>query len=65
MGSSPALMRLVIRDVVRAGLISHPKFVTNDPVLGGAINSCQALHLTALTPQEAVQFASELCKLVQ
>lgn len=46
-------------DVVRAALVSHPKFITNDPDLMAAINSCQQLHLTALTPQEAMQFASE------
>jgi hypothetical protein len=46
-------------DVVRAALISRPKFVTNDPDLRDAINACQALHLTAITPAQAVQFASE------
>ncbi len=46
-------------DVVRAALVSHPKFITNDPDLMEAINSCQQLHLTALTPQQAMQFASQ------
>jgi hypothetical protein len=46
-------------DVVRAALISHPKFISNDPELREAINACQQLHLTALTPQDAMQFASQ------
>jgi hypothetical protein len=46
-------------DVVRAALVSHPKFISNDPELREAINGCQQLHLTALTPQDAMQFASE------
>jgi len=46
-------------DVVRAALISRPKFVTNDPDLRNAINACQALYLTAITPAQAVQLASE------
>lgn len=46
-------------DVVRAALISHPKFVTNDSDLRDAINACQHLHLTALTSAQAVPFASE------
>jgi hypothetical protein len=46
-------------DVVRAALVSHPKFITNDPELMEAINGCQQLHLTVLTPQQAMQFASE------
>jgi len=46
-------------DVVRAALVSHPKFVTNDPALTEAITGCQHLHLTVLTPQQAMQFASQ------
>jgi hypothetical protein len=46
-------------DVVRAALISHPKFITNDPDLREAINGCEQLHLIALTPHQAMQFASE------
>ncbi len=44
-------------DVVRAALISHPKFITNDPTLRRAITDCAHLHLTALTPEEAIPFA--------
>jgi hypothetical protein len=47
-------------DVVRAALVSHPKFITNDPELMDAINGCQSLHLMALTPRQAMQFASEI-----
>lgn len=47
------------KDVVRAALVSHPKFVTNDPTLQRAINDCEALHLVALTPLQAMEFASE------
>jgi hypothetical protein len=47
-------------DVVRAALVSHPKFITNDPELMDAINDCQQLHLTALTPQQAMPFASDV-----
>jgi hypothetical protein len=46
-------------DVVRAALVSHPKFITNDPKLTAAINGCEHLHLTVLTPQQAMQYASE------
>jgi hypothetical protein len=46
-------------NVVRAALISHPKFITNDLKLLASINACQPLHLTALTPQQALQFASD------
>lgn len=47
-------------DVVRAALVSHPKFITNDPELREAINGCQQLHLTALTPQQAMEFAFQI-----
>jgi hypothetical protein len=47
-------------DVVRAALVSHPKFITNDPELREAINSCQQLHLAAMNSQQAMQFASEI-----
>jgi hypothetical protein len=47
-------------EVVRAALISHPKFVTNDPDLRNAINACEALHLTALTPAAALPFALDM-----
>jgi hypothetical protein len=46
-------------DVVRAALISHPKFITNDPELKQAILKCEQLHLTALSPGEAIQYALE------
>ena len=45
--------------VVRAALVSHPKFITNDPDLREAINACEQLHLTAMTPEQAMPFASE------
>lgn len=45
--------------VVRAALVSHPKFITNDPELMEAIKGCQQLQLIALNPQQAMQFASE------
>lgn len=46
-------------DVVRAALISHPRFITNDPKLKHAINECEQLHLTALTPTEAMDLARD------
>ena len=46
-------------EVVRAALISHPLFVTSDQKLREAINTCPALHLTALTPAEAIARAQE------
>jgi hypothetical protein len=46
-------------DVVRAALISRPKFVTNDTALMDAINACEALHLVAITPAQAIPLASE------
>ena len=46
-------------DVVRAALVSHPKFITSDTKLRDAINACEHLHLTAMNPSEAMVFASE------
>jgi hypothetical protein len=46
-------------DVVRAALISHPKFITADRELREAINSCEALHLTAIHPAEALILAQD------
>jgi hypothetical protein len=50
--------------IVRAALISHPKLVTNDPTLMDAVNACEHLHLTALTPEQAMPFAAETCNQV-
>jgi hypothetical protein len=47
------------KDVVRAALISHPKFITSDPTLRDAINTCQHLHLRAMNPTEAMLFARD------
>jgi len=46
-------------NVVRAALISHPKIVTADEDLKNAINECEALHLEALSPADAIILASE------
>jgi hypothetical protein len=46
-------------EVVRAALISHPKFVTSDHKLMAAINRCEALHLRALSPSEAIILAAD------
>jgi len=46
-------------EVVRAALISHPKFITADRELREAINSCEALHLTAIRPAGALILAND------
>ncbi len=46
-------------DIVRTALISHPKFVTADHELLRAINSCEALHLRAITPADAIALAQD------
>jgi hypothetical protein len=46
-------------EVVRAALITRPKFVTGDTDLREAINRTEALHLRAITPQEALEFAEQ------
>lgn len=46
-------------EVVRAALISHPVFVTNEPALVTAIRNCEALHLRALDSQEALALAQD------
>ncbi len=48
-------------DVVRAALISHPVFVTDDEDLKVAIDNCEALHLRAMFPPEALLLAGEKC----
>jgi hypothetical protein len=46
-------------NVVRAALISHPKLVTADVDLMTAVNGCEALHLQAISPAEAIILASD------
>ncbi len=46
-------------DVVRSALISHPIFVSADENLRRAINNCEALHLQAVAPHEALKTAQE------
>jgi hypothetical protein len=46
-------------DVVRAALISHPKFVTGDEELRQAINHCAALYLNAIDPTTALVLAQD------
>lgn len=46
-------------EIVRAALITHPVFVTNEPALVTAIHDCEALHLRALGSQEALLLAQE------
>ena len=46
-------------EVVRAALISHPKFITADRELREAINRCEALHLTAMEPADALVLAQD------
>ena len=46
-------------DVVRSALISHPIFVTSDEDLRKAINDCEALHLRAIHPTEALILARD------
>ena len=47
-------------DVVRAALISHPIFVTAEDDLREAISKCEALHLRAMRPTEALDLAREI-----
>ena len=46
-------------DVVRAALVSHPVFVTAEAGLRDAINRCEALHLRAVSPGDALVIARE------
>jgi hypothetical protein len=46
-------------DVVRSALISHPIFVSAEENLRRAINNCEALHLQAVSPREALAIAQE------
>ena len=46
-------------EIVRSALITHPRFVTPEDELRNAINRCEALHLRAIGPAEALDFASE------
>jgi hypothetical protein len=46
-------------EVVRAALISRPKFVTADEELREAINHCGALQLNAIDPPAAILLAEE------
>ncbi|MGO9643068.1 MAG: hypothetical protein ACLP1Y_17390 [Candidatus Acidiferrales bacterium] len=46
-------------DVVRAALISHPIFVSAEDGLRRAVNDCEALHLRAISPEEALILAHE------
>lgn len=49
-------------EIVRSALISHPIVVSADGELRDAINACEALHLTAVAPAEALTFAREPCR---
>lgn len=46
-------------DMVRAALVSRPVFVTAEANLKSAINECEALHLRAVDPAEAIPLARE------
>jgi hypothetical protein len=45
-------------EVVRSALLTHPTFVTPEDALKGAINRCEALHLRAIDPPEALILAN-------
>lgn len=46
-------------EVVRGALISNPQFVTSDDELREAINTCEALHLEAMAPADALILARD------